>query len=98
MGSLLVSSRSKRISLLLLSILLFGMTANVRADVRDWERGIAVTSESPDQLLSPSSDVVITKASQIGANYISLSPTWYQNDESSIFVQPRPETTASDAA
>src|SRR6266404_2525318 len=74
--------------LLLLTVFLAG-AASSNASVRDWERGIAVTSESPDQLLSPSSDAVITRASQIGANFISLSPTWYQNDDGSIFIQPR---------
>src|SRR4051812_15742940 len=83
--------------LLLLTFFLVG-AASSNASVRDWERGIAVTSEAPDQLLSPSSDAVITRASQIGANFISLSPTWYQNDDGSIFIQPRAETTASDAA
>src|SRR5581483_876793 len=98
----LVSTRFKisRVFVLGLVVLIFLMIASgvAEANVRDWERGIAVTSEAPDQLLSPSSDAVITKAAQIGANFISLSPTWYQNDESSIFVQPKPEATASDAA
>jgi hypothetical protein len=83
---------------LFLLVLFLSGVASSNASVRDWERGIAITSESPDQLLSPSSDAVITRAAQIGANFISLSPTWYQNDEGSIFVQPRQETTISDAA
>jgi|GEM_PF-1829985 len=83
--------------LLFVAVFLAGAVSS-NAGVRDWERGIAVTSDTPDQLATPSADAVIANASRIGANFISLSPTWYQDEEGSIFVHPDVNKTASDAA
>ncbi len=62
---------------------------------RDYFRGITLPAWSRDTLVHPASFAALREMSRIGAEWVSITPTGYQDNPHSVEVAPDPEKTAS---
>lgn len=78
----------------LIAFLVFGVTNFVSSAMLDKEfKGISYTSYTKDGYCSPESDQKIKNLNTIGANWISLIITYYQNDLTSNEIEMYPNLT-----
>ncbi len=61
-----------------------------------FQKGFSYAAWWNDTLLSPDSDASIKNLHKTGTEFVSIVPTWYQNDEHSTQIMPDTYSTPSD--
>lgn len=90
----------KKTLFILIALLCIGplaYPAPASAAVANWQRGVSIIPSSPTDFASATFQESLRKAQSAGVNAVSLVVPYYQNDSSSINIQPGWNTPTDDA-